>query len=70
MAVYHLPLSLSLSGHLTYAVVACSLTASSHQIHAAWVSSLTLRKSIWLEQGWENYGSRAVCGHTYIHNSV
>jgi len=70
MTVYHL----SLSGHLTYAVVACSLTASSHQIHAAWISNLTLRKSIWLEQGWANHGPRAVCGphgsHTYIYSSV
>jgi len=53
-------LSLSLSGHSTYAVVACSLTASSHKIHAARVSGLTLIKSIWLEQGWANYGPKAV----------
>jgi len=55
-----LNLSLSLSRHLTYAVVACPLTASSHQVHAARVSGLTLRKIIWLEQGWANYGLQAV----------
>jgi len=72
--VISLSLSIYLSGHLTYAVVACSLTASSHQIHAARVSGCTLRKCIWLEQGWANCGPQAVCGphgsHTHIHTSV
>jgi len=35
---------ISLSGHLTHAVVACSLTASSHQIYAAGLVALHYEK--------------------------